>query len=420
MTMDPTLSCPNCGEEIKLTESLAAPMVAAVEEKYKALLAKKQADTDKQERVLRIREEAVVLEVDRIDERERDLEDRVQTKIKEGRDKIRIEEAAKANAILQKEMDAHAEMLKQNVTKLAEAQKAQVDALRKERELDGEKREMQLTIDKAVHEGINSSRAVVTQQVEERMQLKVREKEETIASMQSKIEDLRRKAEQGSQQMQGEAMELLLEESLVDAFRHDQITPVPKGVHGGDIVQVVDSNPEIGTILWELKNTKTWSNTWLAKLRDDQRAAKADVAVIVSRTMPKESGVFEMMEGVWVVSYEATIPVATMLRGMLHNVSVARSAASGMRTKAEDVYMYLTGPQFKSRVGAIVEAFTTMATDLEKEKRAINKQWAKREQQINRMMTATAGMSGDLQGIAGGELEEVEGLEMKALGEPES
>ena len=175
--------------------------------------------------------------------------------------------------------------------------------------------------------------------------------------------------------------ELELESLLGSAFVYDTIARVPKGEFGGDVLQRVVMNQTgavCGTILWESKRTKTWSDGWLAKLRQDQRAAKADVAVIVSQALPKGVKQFELIDGVYVVSPQCVRPVAEMLRGMLVEVAGVRLAAEGRETKAAVVYQYLTGARFKQHMQAIVEAFTTMQEDLSAEKKVMMKQWAKR------------------------------------------
>ena len=241
--------------------------------------------------------------------------------------------------------------------------------------------------------------------------------------MQKNIEELKRRAEQGSQQLQGEVLELELENQLASKFPFDSIEPVAKGEFGGDVLQrvVSQSGQQCGSILWESKRTKNWSDGWLTKLRDDQRTAKAEIAVIVSLALPKGVETFEMVDGIWVTHPRAAIPIATVLRQSLLEIATTRQASAGQQTKTEMIYQYLTGPNFRHRVEAIVEAFSTMQTDLDKEKKAIMKQWSKRETQIDRVMNATVGMYGDLQGIAGASLQEIEGLELKALGvdEPE-
>jgi hypothetical protein len=205
---------------------------------------------------------------------------------------------------------------------------------------------------------------------------------------------------------------------LRSRFPIDEIQPVPKGEFGGDVLhRVIGSGGHTGgTILWETKRTRNWSDAWLIKLREDQRAAKAEIAVIVTQTLPKGVETFEMLDGVWVTHANAALPVALILRHSLLELALARQSSEGLQTKTEMVYQYLTGPRFRQRVEAIVEAFTTMQDDLDKERRVIMKQWAKREEQIMRVMSATVGMYGDLQGIAGRSLQEIEWLELKSLG----
>ena len=217
-------------------------------------------------------------------------------------------------------------------------------------------------------------------------------------------------------------MELEVENLLRTKFPRDTIEPVPKGEYGGDVIQRVIGplGQTCGTILWESKRTKNWSDGWLTKLREDQRAAKAELAVIVSQALPKEVQTFDMIDGVWVTHPRAMLPVAVALRHTLIEVTCARQATEGQQTKMDMIYQYLTGPRFRQRVQAIVEAFSSMQEDLDKEKKAILKQWAKREEQIARVMQATVGMYGDLQGIAGKTLKEIEGLELLALEAPTS
>jgi hypothetical protein len=243
------------------------------------------------------------------------------------------------------------------------------------------------------------------------------EKDQTILSMQKTIAELKHKSEQGSQQLQGEVLELELENILRIKFPYDSIEPVPKGEFGGDVLQVVFSpnGQRSGAILWESKRTKNWSDSWLAKLREDQRTAKAEIAILVSQVLPKGADTFEIVDGVWVTTPKTVLPVATVLRDALLQIGMARQSMEGQQTKTEMVYQYLTGPRFRLRVEAIVEAFSSMKSDLDRERRAIMKQWSKREEQIERVMGATVGMWGDFQGIVGQSLHEIKGLEFDAL-----
>ncbi len=418
---EPTILCPNCKTEIPLTESLAAPLIEATRRQYEQRLAAKDDEITKRESTLRDKEKALA---DAKREMDHQIADRVGKELAAERVKLAAEEAQKAKAasaadIEQKDRALRdlQEVLAAREKKLAEAQQAQATLLKKQRELDDAKRELDLTIEKRVQAGLTDVREKARREAEETLKLKVAEKDQTIASMEKTIDELKRKAEQGSQQLQGEVQELQLESLLRAKFPYDTIEPVPKGEFGGDTLQRVVSPAGVvaGTILWESKRTKNWSNGWLAKLRDDQRAAKAEISVIVSQALPAEVETFDVIDGVWVAHPRVIVPLATILRSSLLEVSTARLITQGQQTKAEMVYQYLTGTRFRQRVEAIVEAFSSMQEDLDKERKAIQKQWAKRDQQIERVMAATAGMYGDLQGIAGKSIQQVEGLEFPAL-----
>ncbi len=416
---EPTIVCPKCGNEVKLTESLAAPLIEATRRDYEQRIALKDGDFARREQALKEREAAIARQKETIDQQ-------VLEKMNLERTKIAAEESKKAKFALATELDQKArevtdlqQVLKDREAKLAEAQQDQADLIRTQRELDDAKREMELTIEKRIQEGLGKTREQAKKEAEELLSLKVLEKEQTITAMQKQIEELKRRAEQGSQQLQGEVQELQLEALLAGKFPHDRIEPVPKGEHGGDILQRVITPNAIacGTILWESKRTKNWSDGWLPKLREDQRAARAEIAIIVSAVLPQGVETFDFIDGVWVVTPRAALPVALSLRQTLIEVNSARQISEGQQTKTELVYQYLTGPRFRLRVQAIVEAFSNMAEDLQKEKKAITKQWSKREEEITRVMTATVGMYGELQGIAGKTLKEIEGLDLKMLGD---
>jgi hypothetical protein len=336
--------------------------------------------------------------------------------IEDERKKAKLANAAELDTKNQ-ELTELQEVLKVRDEKLAEAQKAQADLIKKQRELDDAKRELELTVETRVQEGLTEVRTQAKREAEEGLKLKVMEKDQTIASMQQKIEELKQKAEQGSQQLQGEVQELELENLLRVKFPYDTIEPVAKGEFGGDALQRVVSPGGLmsGTILWESKRTKNWNQNWLVKLRDDQRTAKADLSVLVSQALPEGIETFDVIDGVWITHPRSLLPVATILRHTLLQVSNARLISEGQQTKAEMVYQYLTGPLFRQRVEALVEAFSSMQDDLDKERKVIMKQWAKRQQQIERVMGATVGMHGDLQGIAGKSIQEIEGLELPGI-----
>lgn len=414
---EPTINCPKCDHEIHLTESLAAPLIAQTRRAFERQLAAK--DQDIAAREAAIRGQRAELEKQKVE-----LDEAVAAKVAAERQRIALEEAAKAKRLAASDLDAKTRELAELQTvladrndKLAAAQKAQAELLRKERALDDAMRQMELTIEKQVQEALGGVREKAKQEVEEALNLRVSEKDEQIASMRRQIEELKRKAEQGSQQLQGEVLELELENLLRARFPLDAIEPVPKGEFGGDLIQRVVgvSGSVSGTVLWEMKRTKNWQDGWIGKLREDQRRAKAEVAVIVSTALPKGVQTFDLIDGVWVVDFKCALPVALVLRQLLIDVATARVVGEGQQSKMELVYDYLTGPRFRQRVEAIVEKFDEMQSDLDKERKTMMKSWAKRETQITAVLDATAGMYGDLQGIAGKALKEIEGFELPMI-----
>ncbi|STX28734.1 coiled-coil protein [Legionella beliardensis] len=418
---EPVIHCPSCKNEVKLTESLAAPLVESIKKQYQLELAQKDLAIANREEIYKRKEEQLKEAQKKLNEQ---IETQVQEQLKKERNIVAAEEAKKARLALGNELESKASevmelqaILKAREEKLAAAQKVQADLLRQQRELEDAKREMDLTIEKSIQEGLAEIREKARREAEGALQLKVQEKEETILAMQKQIEQLKQKAEQGSQQLQGEVQELMLENMLQAKFPTDVIESVPKGEFGGDILQRVFAfnGQDCGTILWESKRTKHWNEQWLTKLRDDQRAAKAEICVIVSQALPVNVETFEQIDGVWVTHPRAAFPVAMVLRQTLLDIAMVRKASEGQQTKTELVYQYLTGPRFRQRIEAIVEAFSAMQTDLDKERKAILKQWAKRHEQIERVMLATVGMYGDLQGIAGKSLQEIAGLDFAAL-----
>lgn len=414
---EPTITCPNCKTEIRLTESLAAPLIASTRQEYEQRLTRQNADIAAREAAIREQQAALAHAKETIDEQ-------VAARLKAERTGIAAEEARKAREALgdeiakaRQEKAATEELLKERDAKLTEARRNELE-LRKEREnLQQEKEQFELDKQRAIDAERVKIREAVLKEADDQSRLKLAERDKTIGDLQVKLQDALRKAEQGSQQLQGEVQELELEALLREKFPRDTIEPVPKGEHGGDALQRVFGplGQPCGTILWESKRAKNWSDGWLAKLREDQRAANAEIAVIVSQVLPKGTESFGLIEGIWVTSFQCAMPVAFALRHTVMELHSARAAGEGQQTKMEMIYQYLTGPRFRHRVQAIVEKFTDMHDDLEKERKTMTRLWAKREEQIRGVIESTAGMYGDLQGIAGKSLQEIEELDLLLL-----
>jgi hypothetical protein len=209
-------------------------------------------------------------------------------------------------------------------------------------------------------------------------------------------------------------LELHLEDALKGAFPFDSIEPVAKGARGADVLQGIrnELGETCGSILWEAKTAKNWSDVWVQKLKDDQREAKADLSVIVAVSLPRDVAHVGEVDGIWVTDVQSSVGLATVLRQGLIQLAHARKALIGKNTKMEAIYNYLSGPEFRQRVEAIVGSFASMQDDLSQEKRATERAWAKREKQISRVIENTAQMYGHLQGMIGASLPDIKVLEL--------
>ena len=412
-----TVQCPQCGYDVRL----AGPMIADVRRKYEQQLRIQQTEMSAREDALSA--QRAVLEQQQA-EATRRVAEQVRAQLESERSKLVMQEAERARLQVAEELSRQAAELQEREARLAAlsgklkaAQEQEAEFLRRTRALEDERRELNLRVERQVQLEVEAVRLEAQRHAEDQMRLKVQDKDEAIQKLRREIESLQRKAEQGSQQAQGEVLEMQAEQQLRARFPMDDIDPVAKGEFGGDLLHTVrDSSGEsCGRILWEFKRTKAWSDGWLAKLRGDQRTAGAELAVIVTQTLPREVTHFDHVDGVWVSSLGCTLPVAVALRQALIELARARRAGEGQETKVHQVYAYLTGPHFRHRVATIAEKFTDMRADLDQERKFLQKQWAKREKQLELVLEATEGMYGDLQGIAGRSLQEIDALEPQML-----
>ena len=323
------------------------------------------------------------------------------------------EQSGKELALLQ-------EQLAEQQQKAQTAQEAEL-SLRKEKTLlDERARELDLEVARRLDIEKQCLEESIRKNVGEEQSLKLREKEKQIDDLRKALEEARRKSEQGSQELQGEVLELDIQVALERKFPQDSIRPVPKGARGADLIQEVRNGflQTCGTILWETKNTKHWSPAWVAKLKEDQRAVGASLAVLVSVALPEEIAEFGQIDGVWVAGLRAWPALATVLREQIIQVAFAHAASEGKNEKMELLYGYLAGQQFRQRVQGIVEAFTVLQNQLNRERRAMEKLWKEREKQIECVMTNTVGMYGEMRGIVGASLPEIPALELDPDAEP--
>ncbi len=387
------IKCPKCGHMIELSEAISHDIEDRLKAKYNQQI--QQIKTDSQT-ALKQKEEDYDL------------------RLKEERNKLMAKAQKEALESVNLEVQDLKAQLNEKSEKLQASQQTELDLRKRTRELEEKEKNLELEVTRKLDDERKHIQEDITKDLEDRHRLKDAEKDKQLTDMRKKIDDLQRKAEQVSQQTQGEVLELELEDLLKTEFSFDDIEPVAKGVKGADVLQIVknQSGKICGKILWETKRTKNWSDSWIQKLKDDQREAKADICVIVSDALPEGMDHFRQISGVWVSDIASAMSLAGALRTVLLQVARANTAQEGKNEKMELMYKYLIGPEFRNRVEAIVESFVAMKTDLDAEKRATQKIWAKREKQIESVITHVSGMHGDLQGIAGASLPNIKLLEL--------
>jgi hypothetical protein len=351
-----------------------------------------------------------------LDEEKRSLELNLARRLAESTNQIREEGAKEERERAQHEIQANEAALAKARADLAEAREAELE-LRLQREaLENEKRAFELQIARKLDEERLKIREATQKEDDEQHRLKIAEKDNLIAQMAKQVDELRRKVDQGSQQLQGEVLEQDIQKILEEEFRGDEFDSVPNGQPGSDVIQRVKlaNGSNCGSIVWETKNTKNWSDSWPVKIRKDQRDNNADLAVIVSTALPKSIDGFNRIEGVWITARRHAVALAKALRQALIENHQVRLANQDRDTKADSVYRYVISKDFHQRVTAMVEAYMSMRDDLDAEKRSAQRQWAKREKELDNLLVGAARLYGDFQGIVGKSMPDVEVLKLSA------
>lgn len=395
--MATTIKCEKCGNVIEITEAITKELeqkvIQETEEKHKAEIQAfqlRQTEFEKQ--------------------KERDIE-----KIKE-----QVTESAKKEALekVRKEYDAKIISTKEEAEdrekQNKELQKQVSDLIKQLRESKDIEGKLKIQFEKQLLEEQDKIKQSAKKEAEDEASLRFAQKDKQLSDLQKQLQEAQRKAQQGSQQLQGEVQELALEEYLRTAFIYDEISEVPKGINGADVIQIVKTNFGItsGTIVWESKNAKAWSSQWISKLKEDTRTLKADISVLATSILPKEIKSFGQIDGVWVCDMENAIPLAFALRERIIAVRNMNEANKGKATKAEIVYDYLISNEFRQRIEVWVEYFKTRKEEIDTERKYFTKKWDKEEKNMTRVLQNTAGMYGDLQGLIGTALPKVQSLEL--------
>lgn len=410
-----TITCKTCGEEIEVSAALQgqieAEVLAAEHKKHAAELEKVRAEAE----ALAKKSAAAAEELAR---REAETELDIAKKKLEAEMYANQKKAAADQELLVKRLQDDAEAAKEDSKQMREQLTELTKVLRTEKRA---RENAELEAQKKLAEEEAKIRSEAEKSADEKQRLNLAAKEKTIADLQKALDEAQRKAAQGSQQLQGEIMELDLEEALANAFRDDDIAPVPKGVNGADIAHTVKSprGLECGLMLWEIKRTKTWVDGWIPKLKDDVRSAKAAIAIIVTETMPKQiSEDMGQMSGVWICKPNLAIVLGALLRKSLLDAGRQKALSENQGGKAEALYNFVTSHEFIQQIESMVETYQEMTTQVQKERVAYEKLWAQREKQAQKLIMGTANIIGSMQGHIGqSSMPKIKGLDLLESGD---
>jgi hypothetical protein len=396
---DSKITCPGCGEEISIDEAFTRQIEIKLKKEFESKERIKEQELNDKATELKKKELDLAKAKKSVDVL---VAERVSKQINQ--EKVELWKKAQVEADKRKtaEVKILEEQLKQKDLKLSKAQENELSIRKEKNLLEEEKKEFELEkLRQLDEERKKISEDAAKKATEEQQHIIAQLKKQLTDAIKAK-DGLARKLEQGSQQTQGEVLELELEDVLKAEFPGDEIIPVPKGINGADVVQKVCDRVGrfCGQIVWESKKTKAWSESWIQKLKDDQRAIKAELAVIVSSVLPDDVKNFAFRDGVWICDIKIAVALAASLRINLEAVARERAMSVGKNEKMETLYTYLTGVEFKQRVEAIVEGFSEMQEGLNKERKFFETNWAKREKQIQKVISNTVGMYGDLSGLA--------------------
>lgn len=415
--MPTNIKCPNCASVLDVENVLSADVEQKLKQRYEKQLQENlsQINSDKK----KLEEEQKAFEEKK--KRENEL---FQQKLQQEKLKLESEIQQQLRKTIASDYENQLSLLKQsaqeNEEKLKTARQKELEFLKKEQEIKNKEQELEIILQKKLLEERTALMQQIRKEEESRIslketeyQLKLRELEKQLEDQRRLAEEMKRKAEQGSMQLQGEVQELLLEEMLRDYFPYDSIGEVGKGVEGADCIQIVRNHlgSDCGKIIFESKRTKTFNAGWIEKLKTDMRNNQADVAILVTQAYPKDMNCFGERDGVWICSFSEVVALTSALRHTIIRIAETKKAEENKGEKMQMLYSYLTGNEFRQQIETIVEGFLSMKNSISKERIQMEKLWKEREKQLEKVLLSTSGMYGSIKGIAGASIGEIPLLE---------
>lgn len=397
---DLSIKCPHCQNEIDVEETISHQL----QHQMSKDLANQKAALSKEHQ----------FKLEEIQKTKESMESEIQMRLKQKEESMESAVRKKVLADWSGEKQQFQEQLQEQSQKIKSFQKEQLSLLKEKQSLEERTHGLELEVQKKLQLEKASIEEKIRNQEAEKHFLALKEKEDLVSSLKKEMDALQRKASQGSMQTQGEVQELAIEEILNDKYPLDHIEEVKKGSAGADIIQHVMSTMghEIGTIAIESKRTKSFSDGWVDKLKEDMKLHKADIGILVTEVMPKDMPTFGLRNGVWVCTFQQILGLASVLRESLIQIGNAKQSQVGRKEKREMLYEFLCSNEFKFQIEGIVSAFSNLKIELDREKRAMQKIWKAREKQIDLVIDNTSNMYGAIKGIAGNAIAPVRQLEL--------
>jgi len=411
MSNETQIKCPNCGESIDVQDILSHQLEDEIKQKYQAQIAEEKRKYEVEQEKL-IQEK---LDFEQKKKQENELfQERLDKQLKEERKGIEEKLKSKLDEEQSEQFKALQTELNEKSEKVKELNRTKAEIEKLKREKSELKEEAEAEAQKNLNATLMAEKEKIKKAEEEKNELKFKELQKQLEDQKNLTEEMKRKQEQGSMQLQGEVQELAIEEWLATQFPLDTIEEIKKGARGADCLQIVNTraSQNCGTIYYESKRTKDFQPSWIEKFKADMRAKEANVGVLVTEVMPSDMDRLGLKDGVWVCDYEEFKGLCTVLRESIIQINVAVSSQENKGGKVEMLYEYLTSNTFRLQIEAIVEGFSQMKTDLDSEKNSMHRIWKKREKQIEKVMINTVEMHGSIKGIAGNAIQSVKALEL--------
>lgn len=413
------IECPNCGHVFDAGEQHYRKIDEELQKKYSNDLAREKKKYVEQY-------DSLEREKTGLENEKKELQEKINSGIEEG---LKSEKQKLEKEIKEKVEEEHAEQVKsmsneleEKSTRLKEFNKAKADIERLKREKNELKEEIETDYEKKLNTKLSEEKEKIRKLEEEKMQMKFSESEMVNRQLKEKIQELQRKAEQGSMQLQGEVQELAIEDWLSSSFPLDTIEEIKKGARGADCLQIINTRTKqnCGSIYYESKRTKGFQAGWIEKFKNDIRDKGADVGILVTESMPNDMDRMGLKDGVWICTFEEFKSLCVVMRDSVIRISDAAATRENKGDKMGMLYDFLTGNEFRLQIEAIVEGFTQLQSDLESEKRSMQSIWKKREKQIEKVLLNTNFMYSSIKGIAGNAIQSVSLLELPAGDEHDS